>query len=74
MVSSGSLEEMGFGDSWESHPEAHPDSPEIPLPLSNCPVYSPGLRTFRAIGPSVASSSKVYWIPAEKLTPVSCIV
>ena len=32
MVSSGSPEEMGFGDSWESHPEPHPDSPEVPPP------------------------------------------
>ena len=32
MVTSGSLEEMGFGDSWEFHPGPHPDSPEVPPP------------------------------------------
>ena len=32
MVSSGSFEEMGFGDSWESHPGPHPDLPGAPPP------------------------------------------
>lgn len=32
MVSSGSFEEMGFGDSWEFRPGSHPDSPEVPPP------------------------------------------